>query len=421
MKSIKNKLVLSNAIVLIIAFILVGTIFVLNMKRLSSDMMEINADRSEAIKVGLKESSDENIQKITKYYQDAMLQKGKALLNKDRKVLERHLENSEYSDIRAFLNNAFRTDSLLLQVNVIEVKKDKVISYYLADRKYPDGLGFAEYNESYSEWQVKTDKEKVVDDTRLRNLLLAGKMVVEKIKYNSPLDGKAVSAYDCFVPVVKEDEVKVKKRVNDGDNIAFYRIILSLGQMEEAIAAEKEAFIEKLKLLESKESESSQKALQAGNDGISNSLTNLMITAIFVLGIGIFIAALFGGKISGPILKLKDSAEKISKGDYSSGVHVESSDEVGVLGKVFENMRMQVKEFTEKLQEMVDDKTREISDILNAIDQGIFTINLDMTVNEEHSKKQKIFSRKISLAVRILINSSVGAKLVEMNLPSGCC
>ena len=53
-------------------------------------------------------------------------------------------------------------------------------------------------------------------------------------------------------------------------------------------------------------------------------------------------------------------------------------------------MRKQVKEFTENLQELVDEKTKEISDILNSIEQGIFTVNKDLSVNEQHSNKAEV-------------------------------
>ena len=58
-------------------------------------------------------------------------------------------------------------------------------------------------------------------------------------------------------------------------------------------------------------------------------------------------------------------------------------------------MRLKVKKFTENLQEMIDEKTEDISSMLTNIEQGIFTISKDYTIHPEYSAfLEKIFDSK---------------------------
>ncbi|KMQ49934.1 Signal transduction histidine kinase CheA [Chitinispirillum alkaliphilum] len=90
-------------------------------------------------------------------------------------------------------------------------------------------------------------------------------------------------------------------------------------------------------------------------------------------------------KITRPIHSLAASAKTISEGNYSIKIKPESNDEVGELAETFDSMRRTIKKFTEGLQDLVDEKMQQVRDIMNNIEQGLFTFNLDGTVNEEYS------------------------------------
>ncbi|NLB64374.1 MAG: HAMP domain-containing protein [Fibrobacter sp.] len=116
-----------------------------------------------------------------------------------------------------------------------------------------------------------------------------------------------------------------------------------------------------------------------------------LIGILFALAIIAFAIATIQAKkqsesFSKPITDLNKAANKIAGGDYREEVKVESDDEVGDLANSFENMRLTVKQYTEHLEELVDAKMRQVRDILDNIDQGLFTVNLDGTINDEYSK-----------------------------------
>lgn len=119
---------------------------------------------------------------------------------------------------------------------------------------------------------------------------------------------------------------------------------------------------------------------------------NKMIAMLIVLFLGSLINGYIiikplASRITSPIDSLVRSTKLISEGNYDIAVNPSSDDEIGNLAEHFESMRKTIKEYTDHLQEIIDEKMQQVNDILNNIDQGLFTINLDGTVNKEHSAR----------------------------------
>lgn len=91
-------------------------------------------------------------------------------------------------------------------------------------------------------------------------------------------------------------------------------------------------------------------------------------------------------KLVKPLSDLQAAAGIIGKGDYNTPVSVESDDEIGDLAQGFEAMRMTVKRYTDHLEELVEEKMRQVRDILENIEQGLFIVNFDGSINPEYSK-----------------------------------
>ncbi|MFC1671712.1 ATP-binding protein [Planctomycetota bacterium] len=118
-------------------------------------------------------------------------------------------------------------------------------------------------------------------------------------------------------------------------------------------------------------------------------------SAFAILG-GFFLT----GRIVKPVRVLVDAATQIGSGNYDYGVQVRSRDEVGFLGKQFESMRILVKEHIDNLDGLVKERTRELEeansqldasrkglrDIMDHIQQSIFTVSPDLTINPDHSR-----------------------------------
>ena len=102
------------------------------------------------------------------------------------------------------------------------------------------------------------------------------------------------------------------------------------------------------------------------------------------------------------IRKLTYNATLLAKGNLEQPILVDRKDEIGQLQSNFETMRVTLSDQIQNLDSKVDERTkelqmakREIQDILDAISQGIFTFNFDMTINPGHSKEAKLlFNRE---------------------------
>jgi nitrogen fixation/metabolism regulation signal transduction histidine kinase len=89
--------------------------------------------------------------------------------------------------------------------------------------------------------------------------------------------------------------------------------------------------------------------------------------------------------IARPIDSLLKSTKLITQGNYSVSIKPECYDEISSLAANLESMRGTIKKYTGCLQDIVDEKILQLNDILSNIDQGLFTINLDGSVNQEYS------------------------------------
>ncbi len=151
----------------------------------------------------------------------------------------------------------------------------------------------------------------------------------------------------------------------DGEKAGFIRYGLSTKTMQLAIA-------------------------EATRNGIDNGIRTisclLLIGVVSLIGSNLVLKRL-SSRIIRPIGTLAQSSEIIAQGNYNIEIKSESDDEIGNLAQNFDKMRVTIKLYTEHLQDIIDEKMQQVNDILNNIDQGLFTINFDGTVNAEYSKR----------------------------------
>ncbi|MEO7425469.1 MAG: ATP-binding protein [Fibrobacteria bacterium] len=112
-----------------------------------------------------------------------------------------------------------------------------------------------------------------------------------------------------------------------------------------------------------------------------------LLVAVFAFLIALGASTFVAARMTRPITILNESASRIAGGDYEEQVPVVGKDEIGVLAHSFESMRLKIKDYMHNLQALVEMKVRQIRDILENIEQGLFTFNLDLTVNEDASRK----------------------------------
>jgi signal transduction histidine kinase/HAMP domain-containing protein len=119
----------------------------------------------------------------------------------------------------------------------------------------------------------------------------------------------------------------------------------------------------------------------------NHSISIMVLLCLISLSTGYYVIRRVADKITRPIELLVKSSEAIANGDYNQSISALSNDEVGNLAHHFELMRTTIKRYTDHLQDLIDEKMQQVNDILNNIDQGLFTINLDGSVNKEYSAR----------------------------------
>jgi methyl-accepting chemotaxis protein len=104
------------------------------------------------------------------------------------------------------------------------------------------------------------------------------------------------------------------------------------------------------------------------SDGLTSTITIVALLMAVVLIIAGIIIYLVSGKISNPIHKITNTAQKIAEGDFDVELSIKSKDEVGRLANAFNLTIAQLINY----QEYID----EISDALSTISTGDLTVEL---------------------------------------------
>lgn len=92
---------------------------------------------------------------------------------------------------------------------------------------------------------------------------------------------------------------------------------------------------------------------------VNETVTNMIIMAIFGIIIALFIGGIVAGRITAPIKKLSEGAHKIGSGDLATRIYVKSRNEVGMLASTFNKMAEDLEISTQSMIEK-EKMTREL-------------------------------------------------------------
>lgn len=98
-----------------------------------------------------------------------------------------------------------------------------------------------------------------------------------------------------------------------------------------------------------------------------------IITAIIGFLLSTFFAFFLSSKIQQPLLQLKDAADSVSQGDYSTRVKIRSSDEIGQLANTFNHMTEQL----EKLIHALNHEKNHLASVLRSMGDSVITFNAE--------------------------------------------
>lgn len=110
---------------------------------------------------------------------------------------------------------------------------------------------------------------------------------------------------------------------------------------------------------------------------------------LYAAGLGILLTTFFAfflsSRVTRPLIQMKETASRIANGDFTSRVHIRSSDEIGELSTTFNHMASQLEETIHLLS---SEKER-ISSILKSMADGVISVDseLNIKITNPHAEK----------------------------------
>jgi len=133
-------------------------------------------------------------------------------------------------------------------------------------------------------------------------------------------------------------------------------------------------------------------------------LTNMMFSILAaLLGIGVIVSTLISRTITKPIVKLRQGAEEIMKGNLNYKVGTKAGDEIGQLSRQFDSMTANLRESREKLEEYstglekkVEERTTELNERVKESErQRVALMNIAQDIDETNENlKAEVTERK---------------------------
>ncbi|GIQ71453.1 HAMP domain-containing protein [Xylanibacillus composti] len=119
----------------------------------------------------------------------------------------------------------------------------------------------------------------------------------------------------------------------------------------------------------------------------SNDVKHLFIyTGVIGFSLTTFFAFFLSTKITQPLVKLRDAAERLTRGDYDARLGYHSSDEIGALANAFDHM-------ADQLQSTVRDLNHEkehLSSVLRSMTDAVITLDADGRVILTNPQGEKL-------------------------------
>lgn len=110
-------------------------------------------------------------------------------------------------------------------------------------------------------------------------------------------------------------------------------------------------------------------------------LMNIIISVLivtFLIVIGIILSWSFARSFSTPILKLKDAAIQFGNKNFDYSIEIVTNDEIGVLAKTFDEMRKNIKQYSEHLEELVAQRTKELQEAYQKLKEKDDIIQMEL-------------------------------------------
>lgn len=135
---------------------------------------------------------------------------------------------------------------------------------------------------------------------------------------------------------------------------------------------------------------------------ISDLSTQLVFFGGLLLVFIIFLGSFLSQTVTRPIQKLSQTATLLQRGNFNAHVTIHTHDEIGTLGKIFNEMASRLKASYEHLEEKVKEKTKELGekvDDLEKTKRAMVNVLEDLNVEKQKAEQEKVKDEAILASI----------------------
>ncbi len=112
-------------------------------------------------------------------------------------------------------------------------------------------------------------------------------------------------------------------------------------------------------------------------------------TAIIVAGIAGLLGVLYGRWLARPVVALRELAERIGRGDFSTALPAGAPQEVGALASSMDEMRRNLTELTDTLRR----REAEAQTVLNGVIEGVYAVDSERRIRYANAQVARLLGR----------------------------
>ncbi|WP_159455143.1 ATP-binding protein [Pseudobacteriovorax antillogorgiicola] len=392
-----------SVVLLSTLFISVGLYF--SISQLVEQFSDESSKQFQLMENQLLAGSEETRAKIKAIFEEQALRKAKNTIIRDALVLKVPFLENSHSSINTYLDEIVAIDADIVSALFFSVEDGRAKAWFLKQANLTQPISYQTLYDQDSKAWISYDEQgreflRVPDHTAPQIMASQG-LSMHRRTLKLEQSGPPIPVYEISIPVFEGEKDDLRELMEDGEPIGFLRYHYSLAGLQTAVQTEKQLAQNKLQDLQNRIANIKRSSVDATQESIRNSIILTLVVLGGAVTVAIFISFLMSRRFIEPILNLQQAAQRISEGNYRDSIVPETQDELGSLAASFEKMRIEVKDYTENLQTMVDERThwlnetlmelaktnRSMKVLLDHINQGVFVIGRRYKALDEHSHK----------------------------------
>jgi chemotaxis protein histidine kinase CheA/HAMP domain-containing protein len=354
---------------------------------------ELNDQRSEVTRDTYQEISERNINKVREIHRNAIHEKARTLLAKDRLSMLRMMEDNAFFDLQKFLVDTFQGDADLILATLFVKDGGNIQAWQFVSNEHPNGLRLPiVYDQAARAWRATdlSGNEVLISDVSISEFIETTALKIDRQQKNlvdNEGERRELPVFDGVIPVAEEG--------NAGPfGQAYLRYVLSLEGLEQVIREEELLLRQQLANLDEENEQARVLAAEIASRSLNRNFLFLGVSSLFVFILAYFGSFLTSNRIVGPLRRLTAFAEEMARGNYGQQLSITTNDEIEILSNSFQEMSLAIQkrdqelaDINKNLEKLVEERTaqldqehRKVKGLLNNMQQAVFAVDEELNI-----------------------------------------